>query len=146
MTALRTRLQQPDVIGEADWRAAEILHIPDPTLPKKRIRLDTGIGRGILLKHGFWPKIYRGKESATPLGDLMLTVYETMTLTSEIYTDQPAVFTMIQEMMLLLVSAGMPQACYDEIMGHIEVPQSWVEANNTEVNPTTVGEERLSNG
>ena len=141
MSVLEDRVLQSDMVGLTDWQVSAALHTKDPSLPKKKVRMDTGIVIGILLRYdGVWPAIEWGSQTKDTNGALLLTVLRTLLQTKEIYTDQPAIYSKIANTLANLVSLGiMPQACADEVLALAEEDQSWAEVNNVEVTPRTVG-------
>jgi hypothetical protein len=143
MTSLNDRLQQPDMVGQPDWRAAEILNAPDPGLPLRRVDVATAEVREIMLASGAFAAVAMAAEN-TALPDVIrgkcITAIETIRSTSLIETTDPAVYTATTGLLNSLVTAGiMPQPVADACMALADQPQSWAEHNGVEVTARTVG-------
>lgn len=141
---LAERLAQPDLAGLPDWRAAETLNAPDPTLPTRRVDVPTADARAVLLASGEWPKLVmtgeRGSTAPTDLRGLCILVCDTLILTSVLETSRPTRYAAVQSALDRLVAAGLIAAgTRDALLALAERPQSWAEANGVTVDARAVG-------
>jgi sterol desaturase/sphingolipid hydroxylase (fatty acid hydroxylase superfamily) len=152
MTALQTRLQQSDLVGLPDWRAAEILNAKDTSLAWVEQPIQVRDVLYHLMAWGVYGHLQflakRGEGQAAELAIKVLANIEPATApfpTMDITT--PEILAIFNAMGASLIQAGiLTQAQFDFLWNLRMVPQSWAEVNGVEVTATTVGEARLSNG
>ena len=92
--ALAARLTEPDMPALTDEHVAAALNASGSGVGTARVRLATSDARGVLLASGEWPVIIMTAEpgSGAPpeLRGLCILWRDTLTLTQEIQTDDPA--------------------------------------------------------
>lgn len=148
MNALQIRLAQPDVAGLPDWRAAEILNAPDPTLPKVKAVVAVNDAREILMNsltpdmtRTVWVAVLLAAEDhASPVRAMALTLQEAILRASVINFAEPKTSMMVAAVLNALVEANIMTAdTRSALLALGERLQSWSEANKTEVTARSVG-------
>jgi hypothetical protein len=152
MQTLHDRLLQSDLVVVPDWRAAELLNAKDTALAwiaqpiQVRDVLYRLMAWGVYSQLQFLAK--RGSDAGAELAIKVLANIEPATAPfSTLDITKPEILTLFNYMGASLIQAGiLTQAQFDFLWNLRMVPQSWAEVNGVDVNPTTVGEARLSNG
>jgi hypothetical protein len=129
------------LLNEAE--IADILNSPDASLPKKKIKTDSGLIRGILFRTGEWlviKKAINNTELSDDLRNMCEVIIDSLMYTENLHTDNPVFMATIQFMMDTIETAGLISPnTNNEIISLGEVQQSWAEYNNIIVNSRIVG-------
>jgi hypothetical protein len=143
MTSLNDRLQQPDMVGLPDWRAAEILTSPDPDLPARQIDVATADAREILLATGEWALVVLAAEDETrpeAVRSACIILRDTITGTTTIRATDPAIRAATETLLTALVAAGvLTEGTKDRLLSLTNRQASWAEHTGVEVTARTVG-------
>ena len=152
MQTLHDRLQQSDLVGTPDWRAAEILNAKDTSLTWVEQPIQVRDVLYHLMAWGVYSQLQylakRGSDAGAELAIKVLANIEPATAPfGTLDITKPEILTLFNAMGASLIQAGiLTQAQFDFLWNLRMVPQSWAEVNGVEVTATTVGEARLSNG
>jgi hypothetical protein len=143
------RLALPDMQGLNDTAAARVLNTRDPALPLRRVDVATADAREILLATGEWAAVVMSAENAEVsqiLRRACINLRDTIENTELIRATSPEIYAATAVLLGGMVAEGvLTQATVNLLMALADRPQSWAEANETEVTARTVGLARGAN-
>jgi hypothetical protein len=151
MQPLEDRLAQPDMVGKTDSEAATILNAKDEVLPWIVAPIAIRDVLFYLQQWGAYGTLqFYAQRGDLPVAELAIRVLSTIdparTPFPTMDVTDSTIAAQFQAMGAGLIAAGvLTQAQYDFLWNLRMVPQSWAQANETEVTSRTVGIARGAN-
>ena len=142
LALLATRVSQPDLQGLPEWMAANLLNVPDVSLPKVKQKVATGVAQQLLLTTGEWAKAVVAAENETlPEETRSAAILMRDTIRrSYIEADDPEAYEAVSLVLTKMVQVGLLSAATkDRLLALADRHPSWAEANNIPVTARTVG-------
>jgi hypothetical protein len=143
MTALQTRIQEPDLVNLADWEVADILNTPDPNLPPTYGSILNADVMRLLIAFNVWASIVDKSQNSQNANEKALCRNIVDSVSVRDYTfdlTDSEIRTPFETMLSSAISAGLfTQEQGEFISSKAYRLQSWAEYNNIEVTARTVG-------
>lgn len=138
------RLAEPDVENLPDWQAAEVLNLPDSSLPHVWRAVSCERIRAYLLSSGdVWAELKRARsDNALTEGTRKIaeTVYDAVDLLTHIDLSNAFYRSLVENNLASLVDAGvLSQLHVDGLLALGRRHPTWAEANNVLVDARSVG-------
>jgi hypothetical protein len=149
MMTLEERLALPDMQDLDAAQAERVLKAPDLSLGLRRVDVATADAGEIFLATGEWAEVLMKAENGEApqvVRKACINLRDTILHTRVIRTTIPEIYTTTAAVLNGLVVAGvLSQETVDALLALAERPQSWAEANETEVTARTIGLARGDN-
>lgn len=143
LALLAARVSQPDLQGLPEWMAANLLNVPDVSLPKVKQKVATGVAQQLLLTTGEWAKAVVAADNETLPEETRaaaILMRDTIRQSSYIETDDPEAYEAVSLVLTKMVQVGLLSATTkDRLLALADRHPSWAEANGVQVTARTVG-------
>ena len=143
LTLLVARVSQPDLQGLPEWMVANLLNVPDVSLPKVKQKVATGVAQQMLLTTGEWAKAVVAAENETLPEETRaaaILMRDTIRQSNYIETDDPEAHEAVSLVLTKMVQVGLLSAVSkDRLLALADRHPSWAEANGVTVTARTVG-------
>ncbi|MCE2759742.1 MAG: hypothetical protein LW713_01695 [Acetobacteraceae bacterium] len=143
LALLAARVSQPDLHGLPEWMAANLLNVPDVSLPKVKQKVATGVAQQLLLTTGEWAKavVAAGNEALPEeTRAAAILMRDTIRQSSHIEADDPEAYEAVGLVLTKMVQVGLLSAATkDRLLALADRHPSWAEANGVTVTARTVG-------
>lgn len=137
MSALATRIAEPDLARLPEWQVAAALNAPDPNLQLRRRNVPTNEAKNVLRLTGEWGAVVLLSRQTVAIDApearavaMAITVVDTLTETTELGTTDETHWLAMQAMVAGLQQAGViSEASATGLLALAYEPQSWAQAN-----------------
>lgn len=143
---LAERLQQPDVAGLPDWRAADVLNAPDVANGMKSVDVDVAAVESLLLNTMEWANVVLGAEpgggKTLDARKACINLMRLVERRGQIGTSSPGTIGTVGAALAELASEQnqiIAPSTAAALIAMTTAPMSWAEANNIQVDARAVG-------